>query len=115
LDLDKLQKLVDIESDRLLSQHSEKPDAKLVMLARTTKLTEETGELADQILGHCGLQRKDKSSKYSMDKLSKELADVVITTFVLAKSCDVDILKAIEDKMTIVMERKLNGEVHPIV
>jgi len=115
MDLQQLQELVNIESDRLMLQYNETPDPKLVILARTVKLSEESGELADQILGYCGLQRKDKMYKYSMDKLSKELADVIITTFVLAKACNVDIIKAIDDKMQIVSQRKLNGEVNPIV
>ena len=39
------------------------------------------------------------------DGLGKEMADVIITTMIMAKRFDVDIQKAMEKKMQIIKER----------
>jgi NTP pyrophosphatase (non-canonical NTP hydrolase) len=115
MDLTELQQLVNIEHNRLLKQYSNVPNQGLTILARMAKLNEEIGELADQILGSLGLQRPEKLYQYTPESLRKELADVVITAFVLAKGCNVDMLQAINEKIQIVTQRKINREINPII
>lgn len=69
------------------------------ILARMVKITEEVGELADEVLSHNSLQRKEKLDKYNKNDLLEEFADVVITTFLLAEIMKVDIEKALKMKI----------------
>ena len=69
------------------------------VFARMIKLGEEYGELCDQVLARMGDQRKDKLVGWQSSDLEDEFADVVITTFLLAKSMDVDIMQALDHKI----------------
>lgn len=75
------------------------------ILFRTIKIGEEYGELCDAILAKMGTQRKDKNDKYEIDNLESEFADVVITTFLLAESMNIDILPALEVKTKKIREK----------
>lgn len=68
-------------------------------LLRAMKLAEEVGELNEQILGHYGYGRKEKIARYSPENLEDELADVIFSAMMVAKSLDVDIQKALSRKM----------------
>lgn len=68
------------------------------IFARTIKIGEEYGELCDQVLASNGNQRKDKLQENTPDDLGDEFADVIITTFLLAKSMGVDIPNALDHK-----------------
>lgn len=74
-------------------------------LLRSVKLTEEVGELNEQLLGHYGYVRKEKSDRISDEKLAHEIADVIISTIMLAKAVDVDVPKALASKMKEITER----------
>jgi NTP pyrophosphatase (non-canonical NTP hydrolase) len=76
-----------------------------MVLARTIKLTEELGELCQEVLAHCSLQRKQKLEDYSKESLSEEFADVLITALLLAKSMDVNVEKALEEKIQKINKR----------
>lgn len=76
------------------------------VLARTIKLGEEFGELCDQVLASIGGQRKDKLAAQEADSLKNEFADVLITTFMLAKAMDVDIMQALDHKVQKIRERR---------
>lgn len=67
------------------------------IFARTIKLGEEYGELCDEILASVGDQRKDKLN--GPHELEGEFADVVIVTFLLAKAMNVDMPKALKEKI----------------
>ncbi|MFA6430457.1 MAG: MazG nucleotide pyrophosphohydrolase domain-containing protein [Candidatus Paceibacterota bacterium] len=69
------------------------------ILSRTVKISEEFGELSDEVLTYLGDQRKGKMENRDEDGLSDEFADVVITTLLLAKIMNVDILHALEKKI----------------
>ncbi|NOZ43979.1 MAG: hypothetical protein GXP45_02355 [bacterium] len=66
------------------------------MLLQTLKITEETGELSEQIIGALGGQRLSKSHKISEDRLEKEIADVIFATVRLARLLKIDIEKLLE-------------------
>jgi NTP pyrophosphatase (non-canonical NTP hydrolase) len=67
------------------------------IFARTIKIGEEYGELCDAVLASVGDQRKDKLIE--PQHLEGEFADVVITAFLLAKAMDVDMPKALAEKI----------------
>lgn len=69
------------------------------ILARMTKLTEESGELADEVLAHSGHQRKEKLEEKETDALEKEFADVFITTLLLAEEMGIDVSAALRLKI----------------
>ncbi len=75
------------------------------VFARTIKLGEEFGELCDQVLASIGGQRKDKLAAQEADSLKNEFADVLITTFMLAKAMDVDIMQALDHKVHKIREK----------
>jgi NTP pyrophosphatase (non-canonical NTP hydrolase) len=68
-------------------------------LARTVKLSEELGELCDEVLGHNLMQRPEKLAKREVGNLSDEFADVIITALLLAETMGVDIEKALANKI----------------
>jgi NTP pyrophosphatase (non-canonical NTP hydrolase) len=89
---------IELENQRL-QQRFPQLDAEKARLARMVKLSEEMGELADHILALSGLQRSEKLKSFDKKDLAGEFADLVITTFLVAKSADVDIIQALEDKI----------------
>ena len=74
-------------------------------MARTVKLTEELGELCNEVLAFNGDQRKEKLDKYDKNNLPNEFADVIITTLLLAKTMNVDIQEALKQKIKSINER----------
>ena len=74
------------------------------LYSRTIKLTEEVGELCNEILASQKDQRKEKLKDNTKD-LEEEFADVVITTILLALTAGIDIEKSLEEKMKKIEER----------
>lgn len=79
-------------------------------LSRTVKLMEETGELADEILGSMGFQREEKLKGKTPETLAEEFADVVITTLLIAKSMNVDVPAALESKIEKIRARHIDED-----
>lgn len=75
------------------------------ILSRTVKLNEEVGELCNDILSILKLQRKAKLEKFDKRNVYQEFADVIMTTIQLANAANVDIERAIEDKLKKVEEK----------
>ncbi len=69
------------------------------ILLRTVKIMEEAGELSEAILSELGHQRDIKLEQHSSEALGDEIADVIITTLLLAKALKVDAGAAIEKKI----------------
>ncbi len=82
-----------------LSSHRNNNDNKTEILARTVKLSEEVGELSEAVLTFIGDQRKEKLDKFKKEHLESEIADVIITATMIAMSTDVDIDRAIKNKL----------------
>lgn len=76
-----------------------------IILGRTVKISEEFGELCDEVLASLGDQRTGKMDGRSAESLADEFADVVITTFLLAKSMDVDVMNALARKIKKIREK----------
>lgn len=92
-------KFITKEDKRLREYYGNYKDEEKRILARTVKLTEELGELCDEVLSFNSLQRQDKLDKHDVNNLSEEFADVLITTLLLAQVMNVDIEKALKQKM----------------
>ena len=75
------------------------------ILAKTVKLSEEVGELCNDVLGILKLQRKSKLDKFDKDNIYQEFADVVISVMSLASSAGVDLERAIKDKLLKIEKR----------
>jgi NTP pyrophosphatase (non-canonical NTP hydrolase) len=99
MQLKELKKFIKKEDRRLRESYGSYKDEEKRILARTVKLTEELGELCDEVLSHVSLQRKVKLDKHDANNLPGEFADVVITTLLLAEVMKVDIEKALKMKI----------------
>lgn len=75
------------------------------ILSRTVKLNEEVGELCNDILSILKLQRKAKLEKFDKRNIYQEFADVILTTMQLAIAADVDVERAVHDKLKKVEEK----------
>ena len=68
---------------------------------------EEVGELANELLADLELQRKDKLKDFKSENIAKELVDVLFTAFILGITLDIDIEKAIKERLN-----DINNRVH---
>ena len=95
----KILKWIKKENKRLEKDHGRYQDKDKQIFACAIKLGEEFGELCQEVLFHSSLQRKSKMDKFKKENLSEEFADVLISTLLLAQEMNVDIEKALENKM----------------
>ena len=79
------------------------------ILARTVKLSEELGELCDEVLASLKIQRKSKLANKDIHSIEDEFADVVIVAFLLAKSLHIDAAASLGRKIQKIQE-KYNNE-----
>jgi len=105
MQLKELKKFIKKEDSRLKKHYGNYQDNDKRILARTVKLTEELGELCDEVLKSNSMQRKDKLDKYNENDLIDEFADVIITTLLLAEVMKVDIEKALKQKIKKINKR----------
>jgi len=105
MELKDLLKFIEIEDERLKKYYGGYDDQEKRILARTVKLTEELGELCDEVLAYNSLQRKQKLDNHDKENLPEEFADVIITALLLAKAMNVDIEAALEKKVEKVNKR----------
>lgn len=73
--------------------------------ARTMKIVEELGELADEILTSMNLQRNAKIQKFSRENIEDEFADVLGSLILLAVELDIDVEEVIKRKIQFTRER----------
>jgi NTP pyrophosphatase (non-canonical NTP hydrolase) len=87
-------------NSKIVSSFSSNNESKL---AAMVKLTEEVGELADQVLGNLGMQRSGKNN--SKEDLENEMADVIIALIILAHRHEIDINKSLIQKLVKIKKR----------
>lgn len=92
-----LLRIVETE-DKRLCERLDYPDKTKRILTRTTKIMEEVGELSNEVMASLGLQRKEKLAEHTREKLEDEFADVIFATLLLAKTMDIDVIKALKGK-----------------
>jgi NTP pyrophosphatase (non-canonical NTP hydrolase) len=106
MELKELLEFIDLENKRLIERFGKNSSTQQErILARTVKLTEELGELCNEVLAFNGDQRQEKLDKHDKNNLPNEFADVIITTLILAKAMNIDIEKALEKKIKKVNKR----------
>lgn len=104
-------KIADLQEKIKQLDNVQKPKYRLytpeekVILTKTIKLNEEVGELCNDILSVLKLQRKSKLDKFDKRNFYEEFADVIITTIQLANAANVDIKRAINDKLKKIEKR----------
>lgn len=81
-------------------------DRDMFALAQTAKLGEEVGELQAEVLGSLKYCRTDKVAQFTPESLAGELADVLVCTMLLAEILDVDLARAVANKIGSLRERK---------
>jgi NTP pyrophosphatase (non-canonical NTP hydrolase) len=84
------------ETEDKLSKYYNKTKEELVVF-HALKIGEETGELFEQVLNHHNIQRKEKT--IDKEEIGEEIADVLLSTLVLAHSLNIDIKKELDSKM----------------
>lgn len=95
---------IDWEKDRLDHLYGDNKTDKEKVLAICVKLMEETGELMTEILCREGYQRQHKTT--NTEKIEAELADVIFVSLLAAKRLDIDVEKALKEKMKKIKERQ---------
>jgi NTP pyrophosphatase (non-canonical NTP hydrolase) len=94
-----LQKFINKYNQKLETKFGKVEDKEKLILSSTVKLTEELGELCDEVMTFNGRQRKEKLAEREGDNLSAEFADVILAVFMLAKNMNVNINEALEKKI----------------
>ena len=79
------------------------------LYARTLKLMEELGELANEILAKLGLQRQSKLDLHTQRDLEDEFGDVLLTVLMLGIELDLDVAEIMRRKFIKNFER-MHGE-----
>ncbi|MBW2990951.1 hypothetical protein KY348_04560 [Candidatus Woesearchaeota archaeon] len=104
MEMNELFEFVEAEHKRLTKYYNSEEDLnkKYRMFA---KLIEETGELSEAILASDAFQRKEKLESFN-EKLEHEFADVVICALILSKEMNVDMKKALKEKIEKIKKRK---------
>lgn len=75
------------------------------VFARTMKIVEELGELADEILTSMNLQRNSKIQKFSKQNIEDEFADVLGSLILLGIELDIDVKAVMQRKIDFTRER----------
>ncbi len=106
MELKELLEFIDLENKRLIERFGKNSSTQQErILARTVKLTEELGELCNEVLAFNGDQRQEKLDRHGKNNLPNEFADVIITTLLLAKSMNVDVKEALINKIEKINKR----------
>lgn len=78
------------------------------IFARTVKVLEELGELADEILSSMNLQRPDKIENYTREHLEDEFADTLGSLVLLAHELEIDLETVMKRKIEFTQKRIQN-------
>jgi NTP pyrophosphatase (non-canonical NTP hydrolase) len=108
MEFKELKQFIKKEDARLKDNWENYSDEGKRALARTVKLSEELGELCDEVLGHNQMQRPEKLAKREAGNLPDEFADVIIVTMLLAETMGVDIEEALANKIKKIDKRYEN-------
>jgi NTP pyrophosphatase (non-canonical NTP hydrolase) len=72
---------------------------------QAAKIAEEAGEAINLVFKLVGFRRESYDVEEIRRRLGDELADVVITAYVCARVCEVDLWEALERKLDMEIER----------
>ncbi len=80
-------------------------DGQLAVLMSMVKISEEVGELSDAVLHYMKQQRPDKILPEVDQHVADELADVILSTVMLAQDMQIDVTMALQRKMLVIKSR----------
>jgi NTP pyrophosphatase (non-canonical NTP hydrolase) len=75
------------------------------ILARLSKITEEVGELTNEIHGKLGFHKASAHKSSSPENLAKEWADVFNTVILMGIALDLDMNRIINNRMKDILKR----------
>jgi len=75
------------------------------VFARTMKVLEELGELADELLTSMNLQRSAKIAQFSRENVEDEFADVLASLLLLSNELNIDVEAVMKKKIQFTRER----------
>ncbi len=75
------------------------------LLMNMTKITEEVGELAEQVMKYQGRQRNAKG-EFNLSDLEDEIADVIIATSMIWVALDIDLNGALGAKIEKIKKKR---------
>lgn len=104
MELKELHDFVKSEDYRLRSLYPGHTKKEMI-LARMCKLSEEIGELSEQVLKTLAFQRKEKMIDLKKEDLEDEFTDVLITLFLLSEIMEVDLEKEMGRKVEKIKSR----------
>jgi NTP pyrophosphatase (non-canonical NTP hydrolase) len=99
MDWERLHTFIAEEEKRLKARYGVDAPGTEWYLAHFVKLSEEVGELAEQVLAAQSLQRTEKNLPKSNEALADEVADVIICTMMIAYDMNVDVPAALKHKI----------------
>ena len=102
--IEKILKFIKKEHKRLLKFYHFKSNHQ-IKYPIALKIGEELGELYEDVLATDNLQRKIKLQQ-KKSHLDEEMADVIITTLLLAENMQIDIIKGLAKKIQKIQKRK---------
>lgn len=85
-------------------------DSDKTRLARMVKLSEEVGELADEVLSLQGLQRQDKIDAKQGDDLAKEFGDVFNSLLLLGLELNLDVKAVVTARLSSMHQKYVGHE-----
>jgi len=105
MEFKELLQFIEKQDGKLARSYEKGHDKEKRVLARAVKLAEEAGELCSEVLSYNKNQSQEKMDKHDAESLADEVADVLITTLLLAKNMDVDIQGALKNKIEKINEK----------
>lgn len=100
-----LQQFAQLENERLGKLFDTTGNTEKRTLSQMVKLSEEVGELAEQVLANASMQRKGKIKTLSRAELEYEFADVLLVTMLMADLMEVDVEKSLKRKIEKINKR----------
>lgn len=105
MDMNELLEFADSEHSRLIKHYSGVSDRSRMKYTIFAKLIEEIGEFSQAMLVNDSMQRGDKLRNSKAD-IDHELADIILVCFILGKELNIDVEKALKDKIEKIKKRK---------
>lgn len=104
MNIKEIQDFIDLQISALEKKYGLEKDKEKDNWAYALKVGEELGEVYDVLLKMKGYQRKEKIEE-DKSKIEEEIADLIITSFILARSMNLDLDKIIRNKMEYLKNR----------
>jgi len=102
---EEIKKFAEVEAKRIEKLFGKSNEE--MILVDAVKLSEEVGEVMNEILNYLRLQRKEKldTKEKVKENLASELADIVLVSNIIAKRTGIDLFASLKNKMDVVKRR----------